>query len=315
MQNEELIAEIKAQNNVNKNMEQLYTQNRRFIYGIAKKYSCYAEIDDLMQEAYFALVNAVEKYDLGSNCKFLTYFSYWLVQRFQHYIDDNRRTKRIPVHMRERIAKYEKVIAEYAAIGKEATDSDICRELDITEKQFENLRKAIFEKDCISLNERIPGTDDVSFEDMIPDSLDLEADVTDSIARMQLKDQLWSVVYTLADKERIVIQAYYKELIPLVEIAKQLNCSTERIRQLRNKAIKILYRNKDLQKLAEDFGYLEGSRAYKGSVVRFKDTGTSCVEALALRHMELEEQKKRMEQQRNQSMNELFEQVLNLASR
>ena len=60
MTNEELVALIQAGVDVQENMGQLYQQNRNFIVGIALPYSKSCELDDLMQEAYFGLENAVQ---------------------------------------------------------------------------------------------------------------------------------------------------------------------------------------------------------------------------------------------------------------
>ena len=62
MENEELVEQIQAGIKPTENMEQLYLQNRSFIYQQAKKYAAYADMDDLMQEAYFGLHEAVKHY-------------------------------------------------------------------------------------------------------------------------------------------------------------------------------------------------------------------------------------------------------------
>ena len=62
MEIEELVEQIQAGINPTENMEQLYLQNRSFIYQQAKKYAAYADMDDLMQEAYFGLHEAVKHY-------------------------------------------------------------------------------------------------------------------------------------------------------------------------------------------------------------------------------------------------------------
>lgn len=63
MSNEQLVLRIKAGENVADNMLQLWQQNKKFISSIAKKYAAYEEIEDLIQQGYFGMSNAVNGYD------------------------------------------------------------------------------------------------------------------------------------------------------------------------------------------------------------------------------------------------------------
>ena len=64
MDNEQLVARIRAGVDTADNMLILYEQNHGFIHKMALKYSGYAEIEDLKQEAYIGLCAAVEHYDV-----------------------------------------------------------------------------------------------------------------------------------------------------------------------------------------------------------------------------------------------------------
>lgn len=69
--------------------ELLYTGNAGLIHRIANKYAAYADIDDLKQEAYFALMAAVEHYREAAGA-FSTYFAKVLCRRFSRYINSNK---------------------------------------------------------------------------------------------------------------------------------------------------------------------------------------------------------------------------------
>ena len=73
MTNEQLAMKIKAGEDVADNMAQLYEQTRTFIHAIAWKYRGRAELDDLEQEGYLALYDAIDGYDPAAGCLFLTY--------------------------------------------------------------------------------------------------------------------------------------------------------------------------------------------------------------------------------------------------
>ncbi len=112
MDNEQLVARIRAGVDTADNMLILYEQNHGFIHKMALKYSGYAEIEDLKQEAYIGLCAAVEHYDEDKGVAFISYAGFWIKQTMQRYIDNCGGVVRLPVHAREWIAKYKKILRE-----------------------------------------------------------------------------------------------------------------------------------------------------------------------------------------------------------
>lgn len=86
MTNEELVTLIKAGVNTDNNMLLLHEQTRSFIHSIAKRYRGGAEIEDLEQEGFLALYDAIAGYDAEKGCKFLTYAGYWIKLRILNYV-------------------------------------------------------------------------------------------------------------------------------------------------------------------------------------------------------------------------------------
>ncbi len=79
----------------------LWQQNRNFIHTIAIHYQGCAELEDLEQEGYLALYDAVDRFDPMLLYAFITYAAYWIRQRMRRYIENCGRTVRIPVHEQE----------------------------------------------------------------------------------------------------------------------------------------------------------------------------------------------------------------------
>lgn len=121
-------------------------------------------------------------------------------------------------------------------------------------------------------------------------------------------------------REAQVIIGRYKEDTTLTEIAKRLNISNERVRQIERKALTILRNKREIKHIAEIYGYMN---PYKGTgFTSFKYHG-SVVENAAIRHIEGEEKIKALKRDITNTkaeikgtlnIDELFEQVLNLAS-
>ena len=115
MENEELVQQIQAGVDVNSNLEQLYLQNRSFIFQLASKYSGYVEIDDLMQEGYLGLYKAANEYITGKGAKFITYAGYWVEQYMRRYCENHSSSKRISAYMLARISKYKQFLSTYGS--------------------------------------------------------------------------------------------------------------------------------------------------------------------------------------------------------
>ena len=113
MSNEQLVIRIRAGEDTAANMLQLWKQNQRFIGMIAVKYSGYAEMDDLKQEAYVALCEAVRHYNPDQGVPFINYAAFYIRQGMQRYIENSGNCIRIPVHRQQSARKYKKIVAEY----------------------------------------------------------------------------------------------------------------------------------------------------------------------------------------------------------
>lgn len=321
MTNEELVEQVQAGIDTAHNMEQLYLQNRNFIYQVAKKYSSKAEMDDLLQEGYLGLYEAVKRYEFDKGTKFLSYAAYWIEQVIKRYVDNNGRSKRIPVYMQERISAYKKYIAACHSTGKEPTEAEICKALEITEKQLADLRRALREMNSVSIDDYIGGADGLTFEETIADPVNLEEETVEQMAEEHFEKIIWKIVDELGDIKSKVISGQYRYSKSLEKLADELHLSRGRIQQIRNSALRILSQKEQIQEAASFYG-CDYSRGYKGGLSSFKYHGSS-VENIALRRIEQEEKiahlKREIREDEKiikQSLNidELFSNVLNFAS-
>ncbi len=104
-------------------MEQLYIKNQGIIFSVVKKYryACQSghngtpiiELDELMHEAYFGLVKAVENYDEIQGVLFMSYAPYWIRQAVKRFMEDCGRVIRVPVHKQEQVYQYNRLTAHF----------------------------------------------------------------------------------------------------------------------------------------------------------------------------------------------------------
>lgn len=113
MSNEELVERIQHEINTEEYLGQLYIQNKGFIAMVLRKYrfACQGgynstpiiEMDELMHEAYFGIVEAAEMYSPDQGANFLTYAEYWISQIVKRFLDNSGRVIRVYIHNRKYI--------------------------------------------------------------------------------------------------------------------------------------------------------------------------------------------------------------------
>lgn len=288
MTNEQLVALIRAGENVADNMLKLYEQNRGMIYQIAKKYSGYAEMDDLMQEGYLALCDAVEHYNLEQDALFITYAGYWLNQRMQRYIDNCCHSVRFPVGVQTDIRKYEKIVKEYRKeYNREPSERELCRSLYVSREKLREIKKNARMAKIRSLSEPMNVDEDISLGDSIASDQNMEEDVCRELDYDIMQKALWKVVDDLPEQQAAVIRMRYQEHMTLDTVGQNMGVSRERVRQEEAKAFrKLRLPHKSIGYKDYFEQYISASPIYHVGVSRFSSTWTSATEELALRRYE-----------------------------
>lgn len=288
MTNEELVVHIKAKDNVAENMLKLWQQNRKFIHFMAKKYQGGSELEDLEQEGYLALCDAINGYDPEQGTPFINYAARWMHQKMRRYIQNNG-TVRIPVHEGEKLREYKKLINDYRIhLGRKLTQYEIARDMGISDKVVRDLEKAANMERLRSLDCLLTIDDDTTtVGDMVPDDIDIETDVLEDVQREQLKAVIWPLVDLLPEQQGKVLRQLFQEGKTLKTTGESLGVSIERTRQVEAKAMRSLRcsRNASLLK-----SFLIDERVYSigltGTGVEcFNRTWTSSTERAALFYM------------------------------
>lgn len=288
MTNEELVDQIQKGINPGDNMEQLYQQNYRLIFLIVRKYSYSDEMDDLLQEAYFGLYEAVKRYESTAGVKFMSYATYWIRQSIQRYLENNGRCIRIPVAMQGNIHKYNKVMAAfYMELGRKPTDRELCRYIGVGKKALEEIKKAVYSDKIQSLDDYLPGSEDLMLYDAVPDpDIDIENNVVDGMIERSKRSELWGIVKdNVSQEENTVITARFRNDMTLEQIGGLIGKSRDMARQIEAKALRKL-RYPRITRLLEAKFEVNYARAYRGSLTNFKYTGTSIVEDITIRNLD-----------------------------
>ena len=284
MENEELVVRIKAGIDTADNMLALWQQNKAMICKIARKYSAYADIEDLQQEGYLALYPAIDGFNPVNGNKFLSYATTVIDQRLRRYISDSGSPVRIPEHERVKIYEYKKMVNAFQTyLNRKPTRQETAHNMGLSDKAVRELEKSVRMGQIASLDTPLTdegGTD--TLIDMIPDENNAMSDVIDDMQQEELKAVIWEVVDSLPGKQGAVIRARFQRGQTLKETGAELGVTLERVRTVQNEGLRGLRRGHRARVLRE---YYEGdvyNAALHGSgVEHFNRTWTSSTERVA----------------------------------
>lgn len=289
MSNEQLVARIQAGENVAENMLLLWEQNQGLIKAIAKKYTAFSEIDDLLQEGYIGLCNATYGYN-PEDGTFFNYATLWIRQAIRRYIENNGSCVRIPSYMHQNMRNYNKAQEEFKqSYGRTASDSEMRRYLGLSGKEYETLIQGIRMRSCSSLDKEEnynDGSDPYRLLDVIPGECSAEETALDQVEKEELQEILWGLVDSLPIEQAKLIKERYQSDITLAQAASKLGISYEKANLAIKKGLRTLRRPEyciQLQPYLPD-SFL--SMAYHGSVTTFRYTWTSSTERTAIHLIE-----------------------------
>ncbi|MDE5801889.1 MAG: sigma-70 family RNA polymerase sigma factor [Lachnospiraceae bacterium] len=290
MTNEELVRLIKAGVDRENNMLQLYIQVKGFIGAIAMRYRGRAEMEDLEQEGFLALYDAVEGYDSGRGCMFLTYAGYWIKRRLSQYAGRSGNVAGLSVEAVKSLSVYKNMVNTFLlCIGREPTRQETAECMNVPISQVEELEMLAHMEKAESLELPAAGSrHDTALCDLLPSAENLEADVLEQLQCEQLSHILWAQVNRLPAEQGCVIRAKYLDGRTYREISAGMGIEAGKVRNIEHNALWKLRLSRDSCLLRSFLPEYEDiySRGIKGSGSRhFDTTWTSSTERVALEDM------------------------------
>ncbi len=222
-------------------LEKLIKANLRFVVSVAKQYQNQGlSLPDLINEGNLGLVKAAEKFDETRGFKFISYAVWWIRQSILQALAEQSRIVRLPLNQVGSLNKINKVMARFEQEHERTPSSDeLAKELDIPrEKVADTLRVA---GRHVSVDAPFAEGEDNSLLDVLPNSDSPNADK--GLLNESLSTEIDRALETLTDRERDIIKYFFgigSSEMTLEEIGEKFDLTRERVRQIKEKAIRRL---------------------------------------------------------------------------
>ncbi len=223
-------------------LEKLTKANLRFVVSVAKQYQNKGlSLPDLINEGNLGLIKAARRFDETRGFKFISYAVWWIRQSILQALAEQSRIVRLPLNQVGSLNKIKKASSKLEQRFERVPSADeIAESLEVPEYKINAVMK--IGKRTISMDAPLAQDEDVKFLDIY---LNDENPSTDQeLIRQSLAKEIQRSLATLSEKERNVINLYYgigmSYGLTLEEIGTKFNLTRERVRQIREKAIRRL---------------------------------------------------------------------------
>jgi RNA polymerase primary sigma factor len=245
------LAELEPQ--VRNARQKLIKGNLRLVVSICSHYrNRQVSFRDLIQEGNLGLIKAVEKFDYKKGFRLNTYASWWIRESINRAIEEKSRIIRIPVYVNEKFHKIKKAAKELPQNdGEESGLSEIAAKLKMSLQEITKIITVF--KEPLSLETSATGNAD-PLENFL--SYDQPSPI-EKICKEIIKEKAARIIDSLSQREASILTLRFglgdEGEKTLEEVGAIFNVSRERVRQLENKALRKLRRNKELKTLLSLF--------------------------------------------------------------
>ncbi len=223
-------------------LEKLTKANLRFVVSVAKQYQHQGlSLPDLINEGNLGLIKAAKKFDETRGFKFISYAVWWIRQSILQALAEQSRIVRLPLNQVGAVNKIYKYLSEFQQINfREPTENEISEELDISQKKINQVLKASGKH----MSMDAPLTNEEDSNSLIDIMENDGVEPTDySLNRESLIKEIERALATLPEREAIIIKHFFgvnDEELSLREIGDLLGLTRERVRQLKERALRKL---------------------------------------------------------------------------
>ncbi len=223
-------------------LESLTKANLRFVVSVAKQYQNQGlSLADLINEGNIGLIKAAKRFDETRGFKFISYAVWWIRQAILQALAEQSRIVRLPLNRVGTLHKIGKISSSLEQdLGREPSPDEIAKELDLSEMEVSDTLK--ISNSHLSLDAPFSVSEDNSLIDILEDEFQPAPD--EELLDQSLRVEIEKALDTLTPREAEVISLYFglnhEKALTLEEIGSRFGLTRERVRQIKEKAIRRL---------------------------------------------------------------------------
>ena len=227
-----------------KALEKLTKANLRFVVSVAKQYQNQGlSLPDLINEGNLGLIKAAEKFDETRGFKFISYAVWWIRQSILQAIAEQSRIVRLPLNQVGSVNKINRVLNKFEQEHERRPSIDeIADNVDLPQEKIEEAMKV--NSHHVSVDAPFADGENNSLLDVLPNNDSPMADR--KLVLESLREEINRALQTLNERERNIIEAFFginQPEMTLEEIGDKYGLTRERVRQIKEKAIRRLRHN------------------------------------------------------------------------
>ncbi len=224
-----------------KALDRLTKANLRFVVSVAKQYQNQGlSLPDLINEGNVGLIKAAEKFDETRGFKFISYAVWWIRQSILQAIAEQSRIVRLPLNQVGSVNKINRELNKFEQeYERRPSMNEIADRVDLPEDKIADAMKVSTHH--VSVDAPFSESEDGSLLDVLPSTDIPSAD--NELEKESLREEIVRALDLLNDKERTIVTAFFgigKQEMTLEEIGVKYGLTRERVRQIKEKAIRRL---------------------------------------------------------------------------
>lgn len=222
--------------------DKLVQANLRFVVVVARQYQNQGlPLVDLINEGNIGLIKAAQRYDEHKGFKFISYAVWWVRQAIMQALAEQSRIFRLPLNRAEELRRINKAVRSLKQeLGREPTTQEIAGKLSLDQKDVADVMRTF--SPHLSLDAPFSPGEEGRLLDVIEDTTIESPEAP--VMEKSLKEEVFWALNTLTDREAAVIRSYFginsDKRMTLDEIGKQFGLTRERVRQIKERAIRRL---------------------------------------------------------------------------
>ncbi len=250
-QGEEGDLAVRIRNNDRRALNKLIKANLKFVVSVCRNYQNQGlPLADLINEGNLGLIRAAKRFDETKQFKFISYAVWWIRQAILQALAEQSRIIKLPLNRVGTIHKIGKTTGRLEQkLGRAPTSEELSKALSITESEIHETLK--IGSSHMSLDAPIQGTEESKLIDVLKDESAVNPD--EIVMEAALKRDVCDVLHSLGEREEEVVKLYFGIGVDtahtLEEIGHRFNLTRERVRQIKEKAIRRLKHSSRSKKL------------------------------------------------------------------